>query len=39
MLIPKTEPVRLAAAAILGVTLPLWLLGLDLPEDLELDSG
>ena len=27
MLIPKTQPLRLAAGAILGVTLPLWLLG------------
>ena len=31
MLIPRTQPLRLAAAAILGVTLPLWLLGMDLP--------
>src|SRR5262249_6985185 len=31
MLIPKMQPLRLAAGAILGVTLPLWLLGLDLP--------
>ena len=31
MVIPKTQPLRLAAGAILGVSLPLWLLGLDLP--------
>jgi predicted MFS family arabinose efflux permease len=31
MIIPKTQPLRLAAGAILGVTLPLWLLGFDLP--------
>jgi predicted MFS family arabinose efflux permease len=30
-LIPRTQPLRLAAGAILGVTLPLWLLGADLP--------
>jgi predicted MFS family arabinose efflux permease len=31
MLIPRTQPLRLAAAAIIGVTVPLWLLGMDLP--------
>ena len=31
MVIPRTQPLRLAAGAILGVSLPLWLLGLDLP--------
>jgi MFS family permease len=31
MLIPKTQPLRMAAVAILGVTLPLWPLGMDLP--------
>lgn len=31
MLIPKTQPLRMAAGAILGVTVPLWLLGMDLP--------
>ena len=30
-IIPRTQPLRLAAGAILGVTLPLWLLGMDLP--------
>jgi predicted MFS family arabinose efflux permease len=29
--IPRTQPLRLAAGAILGVTLPLWLLGMDIP--------
>jgi MFS family permease len=29
--ISRMQPLRLAAGAILGVTLPLWLLGLDLP--------
>jgi MFS family permease len=31
MLIPKMQPLRLAAGAILCVCLPLWLLGLELP--------
>jgi MFS family permease len=31
MLIPKAQPLRLAAAAILGVTVPLWVLGMDIP--------
>jgi MFS family permease len=31
MLIPKTQPLRLAAGAILCVALPLWVLGLDVP--------
>jgi predicted MFS family arabinose efflux permease len=30
-LIPRTQPLRMAAGAILGVTVPLWLLGMDLP--------
>jgi len=30
-LIPRTQPLRLAAGAILGVTLPLWALGMDVP--------
>jgi len=30
-LIPRMQPLRLAAAAILGVALPLWVLGMDVP--------
>jgi MFS family permease len=30
-LIPRTQPLRLAAGAIIGVTVPLWLLGMELP--------
>ena len=30
-LLQRVQPLRLAAAAILGVTLPLWVLGFDLP--------
>ena len=30
-LLQRRQPLRLAATAILGVTMPLWLLGMDLP--------
>ncbi len=30
-LLQRVQPLRLAATAILGVTIPLWLLGMDLP--------
>ena len=30
-IIPRTQPLRLAAGAILGVTVPLWVLGMDIP--------
>lgn len=30
-LLRRVQPLRLAASAILGVTIPLWLLGMDLP--------